>query len=590
MGSFGSLSIGVSGLNISQNALNTTAHNLANIDTQGYVRQQIVLKDFGYVRWGENHLTTLQKGLGVDFLAVKQVRDTFLDKAFRQESGREAYYDVQYQVVSEIEGLFDELEGVTFQDTIKDLWESIQELAKEPDGIVPRSSFVLSASSFIERAENIQGQLKKYQLSLNTKVKDMVERINEIGEEIKTLNYSIRHNESNGVENANDLRDQRNLLLDELGKLVNITYSENTDGMVTVNVEGTTFITEDKVFHMDVAKDNPGSDILVPVWTSHKGAKVFNFNRVPSSEANTDIGNLKGLLIAMGVGHANYTDIPTRLTPEGENLINDENYKKKLEEYNLRTAPSAIMSVQAEFDRLIHGVVTMINDVLCPNKTITLSDGSQIMILDEDKAPITVNGDKGIELFTRKSMGRYERKELVDGTGNPLVDGDGNPLVDEDGNPIWAYVYNEEIETDNYSLYTLGEIEINHLILEDYANIALSSNSGTGDNDIDAINALISKWQEPFATLTPNTLTDYNITGYYNAFMSSLANRGEQYYSISTDQATMVAGIDNKRMEITAVSSDEELTNLIKFQHSYNAAARYVNVIDEMLEHIIMRL
>ncbi|HHX12621.1 MAG TPA: flagellar hook-associated protein FlgK [Clostridiales bacterium] len=577
MGSFGSLSIGVSGLNISQNALNTTAHNLANIDTNGYVRQQVVLKDFGYVKWGENHLTTLQKGLGVDFLAVKQVRDAFLDKAFRQESGREAYYDAQYQAVSEIEGLFGEMEGVAFQDSINSIWVSIQELAKEPDGLVPRASFVQSAVSFIERAENIHKQLKDYQLNLNTKVKDMVGRINEIGEEIKTLNHTIRHYESNGVENANDLRDQRNLLLDELGKLVNITYREDADGMVTVNVEGTTFLTEDKVFYMGVEKANPGSDLLAPVWPSHKGTKVFNFNRVPSSEANTDIGNLKGLLITMGNGHANYTDIPLRLTPEGENSVNDENYKKAVEEYNLRTAPSTITSVQAEFDQLIHGIVTMINDVLCPNKTITVLEGGvpvEIQVLDEDKAPITANGDKGIELFTRKSMERYVYKDVTD----------------EDGNTFKAYVYNEEDVDNNYALYTLGEIEVNPLILEDYANIALSSNSGTGDNDIDAINTLISKWQEPFATLTPHTLTYYNITGYYNAFISGLANRGEQYHSISTNQATMVANIDNKRMEITAVSSDEELTNLIKYQHSYNAAARYVNVIDEMLEHIIMNM
>lgn len=575
MGSFGSLSIGVSGLNISQNALNTTAHNLANVDTKGYVRQQVVLKDFGYVKWGENHLSTLQKGLGVDFLAVRQVRDTFLDKAFRQESGREAYYDAQYQAVVEIEGLFGEMEGVAFQDSINNLWVSIQELAKEPDGIVPRASFVQSAVSFIERADNIYHQLKDYQLNLNTKVKDMVGRINEIGEEIKSLNFSIRHYESNDVENANDLRDARNLLLDELGKLVNITYREDPDGIVTVNVEGTTFITEDKVFYMGVEKANPGSDILVPVWPSHKGAKVFNFNRVPSSEANTDIGNLKGLLIAMGDEHANYKDIPIRLTPEGENPANDEEYKKKLEKYNLRTAPSTIMSVQAEFDQLIHGIVTLINDTLCPNKTVTVQEGGvavEIQILDEDKAPITANGDKGIELFKRKSLDRYEKKELID----------------EDGNPFDAYVYNGEDSND--ALYTLGEIEVNPLILDDYANIALSSKSGNGDYDIDAVEALITRWQEPFATLTPHTLTYYNVTGYYNAFISGLANRGEQYHSISTNQATMVANIDNKRMEITAVSSDEELTNLIKFQHSYNAAARYINVIDEMLEHIIMRL
>ncbi|HHU70653.1 MAG TPA: flagellar hook-associated protein FlgK, partial [Clostridiales bacterium] len=172
----------------------------------------------------------------------------------------------------------------------------------------------------------------------------------------------------------------------------------------------------------------------------------------------------------------------------------------------------------------------------------------------------------------RKSLDRYEKKELID----------------EDGNPFDAYVYNGEDSND--ALYTLGEIEVNPLILDDYANIALSSKSGNGDYDIDAVEALITRWQEPFATLTPHTLTYYNVTGYYNAFISGLANRGEQYHSISTNQATMVANIDNKRMEITAVSSDEELTNLIKFQHSYNAAARYINVIDEMLEHIIMRL
>ena len=527
MSSFGSLSIGVSGLNISQNALNTTAHNLANVDTKGYVRQQVVLKDFGYVRWGENHLSTLQKGLGVDFETVKQVRDVFLDQAFRQESGREAYYGIQYEAVVEIEGLFGEMEGVAFQDTINNLWTSTQELAKEPDGIVPRASFVQSTVTFIERAENIYKQLKDYQLNLNTKVKDMVERINEIGDEIKTLNISIRHYESNGVENANDLRDQRNLLLDELGKLVNITYREDAGGVVTVNVEGTTFLTEDKVFYMGVEKTSPGSDLLAPVWPSHKGNKVFNFNRVPSSEANTDIGNLKGLLIAMGDGHANYTDIPIRLTPEGENPANDENYKKKVEEYNLRTAPSTIKSVQAEFDQLIHGIVTKINDVLCPNKTA--ADGT--IVFDESKAPITADGSSRIELFKRKAMERYTHD-------------DTRPIGEQ-------WVYNKEDEDDNHSLYTLGEIEINPTILEDYAKIALSSNTGSGDYDVDAVEALITKWQEPFATLTPNTLTYYNVTGYYNAFISGLANRGEQYHSISNNQATMVASIDNKRMEIT---------------------------------------
>jgi len=562
MSSLGSIYLGVSGLNVSQNALNTTAHNLANVDTKGYVRQQVVLRDFGYINLGQNHISPLQKGLGVDFLEVKQVRDYFSDKAYRQEVGRQAFYETQYEAIVEMEGLFGEMEGVSFQETLNNLWVSLQELAKEPDSIVTRASFVQSAVTFIERAENIAYQMKDYQINLNLQVKDVVNRINSIGDEIKELNYKIRQYESNGLENANDLRDQRNVLLDELGELVNITYREDDKGVVTVNVEGTAFVTEDMVFHMDTKKLTDGSDMLTPVWPAHKDAPVFNFDRIPSMEANTDIGRLKGLILARGDRQANYLDIPERTKPEGEDPIADAEYLKKVEEYNKKIAPSVIMNLQAQFDRLIHGIVTTINDILCPNKV----DADGNVILDTDKAPICADGTtRGIELFKRKAVDRYT-------------------IVGDD------YVFNGEDPNNKHSLYTIGEIEINPLILQDYANLNLSSCSGTGDYDKDVIESLLNKWQEPFATLTPNTLTYYNFTDYYNAFVSGIAIRGEQLYSNSTNQATMVNSIDNKRMQTTAVSSDEELANLIKFQHSYNAAARYITVVDQMLEHIIMRL
>lgn len=562
MSSFGSLYVGASGLNTSQNALNTTAHNLANVDTKGYVRQQVLLRDFGYINWGQNHISILQKGLGVDFETVRQVRDSFLDKAYRQEIGREAFYDAGYQAIAEVESLYGELEGVPFQDTLQDLWRSLQAVAKEPNNSETRASFVQSAVTFIERAENISCQIKDYQVNLNIQIKDTVNRINSIGDEIKDLNHKIRTYESNGVEHANDLRDQRNVLLDELGQLVNITYREDHDGVVTVNVEGTAFVSEDMVTHMGVKKAAPDTDMLVPVWPSHKNAEVFNFDRLPSSEANTDIGSLKGLLLVRGNKAANYLDIPVRKSPEGEDEAADAEYDAKVKEYNLRIESSAIMNIQAQFDQLIHGIVTTINDILCPNTK--LANGT--IVLDQDKAPVCIDGEtRGIELFKRKSMDRYS------------MSGD-------------EYVLNAEDENDIHSLYTIGEIEINPLILQDYANLNLSSKDGTEDYDSEVVDQLLAKWQEPFATLSPNTLTYYNFSDYYNAFISGIANRGEKYYSISTNQATMVANIDNKRMEISAVSSDEELTNLIKFQHSYNASARYITVIDEMLEHIITRL
>jgi flagellar hook-associated protein 1 FlgK len=576
MGSLSGLYVGVSGLNVSQAALNVTAHNLANVDTKGFVRQQVVQTDFTYIKWGESYLSSFQQGLGADFAAVKQVRDSFLDQAYRHEIGRQAFYESQYEAINEVEGLFGELEGESFQNTLNNFWTSLQELAKEPDSIVARSSFIETAVTFVERAENITGQLKDYQVNLNTKIKDQVNRINEIGDDIRNINLKIRQYESTGVEKANDLRDQRNNLIDELSKLANITFKENSNSMVNVNVEGVPFVNEDNVFHMGTVKINEYSEMLKPVWINHGMVDVYNLDKAPTSEKNTDIGSLKGLLAARGYKQANYTDIPLRQNYETDNL-----YEKAVLQYNNTIDTSVIMTVQAQFDQLIHGITTSINDILAPNKEVTLADGTVIKVLDEEKAPVGSDTNKtmGEALFNRKSTARYgEPEELL--------------IVNENGGfeTITARVYNDENPDDNYSLFTLGEINVNPEILHNYALIPLSSNKGTGDFDIEAAKKLLSMWQDNFATLSPNTLTKNNFNDYYNAFISEIANRGDQFHTISTNQASMVESINNQRMEVTGVSSDEELTNLIKYQHAYNASARYVNVVSEMLKDVIEKL
>jgi flagellar hook-associated protein 1 FlgK len=576
MGSLSSLYIGVSGMNVSQAALNITSHNLANVDTKGFVRQQAITSDFNYIKIGDSYLSTLQRGGGADFTSVRQIRDTFLDRAYRQEIGREAFYESQYDSVGEIEGFFGELEGESFQNTINDLWISLQELAKEPDSVVARASFIQTAVSFVERSENISRQMDDYQVNLNTQIKDQVNRINEIGENVKTLNLKIRQYEATGVEKANDLRDQRNNLLDELGKYANITYKEDTSGIVSVNLEGASFVTEDTVFKIKTVPVNETTDMLKPIWEAHGGTDVFNLDKASSSGKNTDIGSLKGLLTARGYKHANYTDIPKR-----ENFDSDASYNSAVINYNNTINPSVIMTVQAQFDQLIHGITTMVNDVLSPNKQVTLSDGTVIKILDEAKAPIGLDSEHtmGEALFDRKSMERYSEPQQIE-------------IVNEDGGfeTITARIYNDENPEDNYSLFTVGEIEINKKILQNYAYIPLSSNKGTGDYDIETTKRLIEKWQQSFATLSPNTLTENNFNEYYNSFISDLANRGEQLHTVSTNQASMVESIDNQRMEVTGVSSDEELTNLIKYQHAYNASARYVNVVNDMLKDIVEKL
>jgi flagellar hook-associated protein 1 FlgK len=618
MSLFGDLSVGTSGLKAGQYGLNVVAHNLANVDTEGYVRQQMVYDSSPYILIGQTSVSPMQVGLGVDPAQVRQVRDVFLDKAYRQEAGRQGYYEAQRDAVKEIEDLFGELQGVAFQDTLKDFWVSLQELSKEPDSRVAQATFVETGINFVERSDKIYKQLKEFQLNLNTNIREKITRINEIGREIFDLNKKIVFYESSEVENANDYRDQRNKLLDELGTMVKIDYKEQIDGRVTVAIEGGSFVTEDFVYRMDYLTMaqyyekqgieiplDEAADILIPVWPHLGGAEVFDWSQVPSTAANSDIGTLKGCLQARGTRIGKYTDIP--IEPKIEDFTDEEGdvdteeynlaldlYEEATKEYNLKIESSIMMRTQAQFDQLVHGVVTIINDTLCPDKevtiaagtTITLDDGSsytyeedtKIRIFDEEHAPVGVDESStpGEELFSRKTVRRY-----MDPQDITLADG----TVLEN-----VRIYNKENADDNYSLYTLGEIEVNDRIVENKSKLPVINANGTGDYDMDMIKRLLSRWQEPFATLSPNTLTYNNVTNYYTQFIGEIATKGDEFNILADNQEAMVNAVDDRRLAKTAVSSDEELTYLIRYQHAYNASARYITVIDSMLEHLIMKL
>lgn len=582
MGLMDALYVGVSGLRTSQNAMNATAHNITNAETKGFVRQQTVMTDFGYSNIGGNNISTWQIGMGVDTQVVRQVRDRFQDQAYRKESGRQQFYQVQYEAVSEMQDVLGELEGVQFQNSLEDFWVALQELAKEPDSIVTRATLIQSGVNFIQHAENVYEQIQTYQIDLNTQIQTKVDRINEIGDSIRELNNKIAFYECTGREHANDLRDERNLLLDELSGLIDITYKEETDGRVSIRAEEVPFLLEDHVFYMATKPISEDSEMLVPYWPAFGDAEVFSFDRSPNPIDDTDIGSLKGIILARGRKVGKFTDIPMK--PVREDYPDDISYEDAMKQftidakqYNKDINDSVIVATQSQFDQLIHGIVTTINDILCPNKEIMLENGQVIRVLDTEKASIGMDAQKtmGTEFFSRKSMKRYQ---------------DLQEVTLADGSKELVYIYNEEDPENNYSLYTLGEIEINPDVLKDRSKLPLSKNTDTGDFDIDVAEKLLSAWQEDFATLNPNELSYNNFNNYYTALIGELGTRGEKYRTISETQEAMVGSIDNKRHEVMAVSTDEELTHLIKYQHAYNAAARYVNVVSEMLEHIINAL
>ena len=537
----GGLFVGVSGLQSAQNAINTTSHNISNVNTTGYTRQQVVFNDSSYHNIGQNAVKTLQSGIGVDVQEVRRCRDEFLDNSYRQELGRMGFYDSQYEVYTEIETQFGEMQGVKFQEIIDDFKGAINELALNPTSNVARSAVVQSAVAFIDRANEIHNSLKKYQSTLNTKIDNMVDRVNELGDKIREYNIKITKIETDG-ERANDLRDARDSALDELGGLVKINYKEDAKGAVDVTVENTPFLVSNNLFPMST-QVIPGTELVTPVWGFLDNKEVFALNVDISTDKNNDIGEMKGLLLARGGELPNYT------------ALEDADYYKQVIE------PSAIMKTIASFDNLIHNIVTDVNDVLCPEKDGKLDMDATSYGMDEGRSV-------GIELFSRNFTDRYIEIRNAEGE--------------------LEYIRNDKNYFGSESLYTLENISVNPKVLENYARIPLTNKNG--EESFEKAEQLLDLWKKQDMVLNPLAGNKETYSSYYNSMIYDIANTGQVMNNMARSEESMAQSLDNRRQEIAGVSSDEELTNLIKFQNAYNASSRYITVVSEMLEHLIERL
>lgn len=539
----GSLYVGVSGLQTSQNALNTTAHNLSNIDTTGYTRQQILqgTRRYNVLSYNKSSVANQEVGLGVNFSKVRQVRDTFIDQTYRKESGRSMFYEVSADAMEEVENLLGEMQGEAFQTALGNFWVSIQELSKDPGSSVTQGVFVQRASAFLERAISVYDQLEAYQDNLNVQVRQMVEKINDYGNKIVSLNEQIRFIECGGIETPNDLRDTRNQLLDELAKMADISYCEELDGSVSIQIEGVDFVKTDRCYNIDL-KIDATTGFYTPFWPQNAsyrvlsdgtkeynidGAEVFNLKREISSDLDTDIGGLKATLLARGDHRADYTDMdPDR--------------------YDNTVSQSIVMNMQGEFDQLIHNVVTKVNEILANSGYMKNEDGSPM------------------QLFEKVTTPGYEQQ--ADGT----------------------WMYQEEDTAHPDSLYTLKNLRINKELLQSPSKLGFKKPDKSVDYD--TAEALKAAFTEEKYELNPNVKKKTTFVDYYTDMVSQVANSGSVYRSIAANQEATVESTFSAREQIVGVSSDEELSNMIKFQNAYNASSRYINVVSEMLEHILSTL
>ncbi len=635
MSLFTSFNVGVSGIRASQAGLNTAAHNLSNTKTQGYTRQQNILTDTYYQNYRYTDKSTLQIGLGTTVAEVRQIRDIFLDREYRLEVSRANFYEVQYDAVTEIEDVLGEMEGVEFQFALEDLWDAINVFSLDTQNVTNRELFISEAVSFLKHAQDVYDEFYDYQVNLNTEIKAQVEKINSIAEQIAQLNLSVARAEAADLENANDLRDTRNELMDQLAEITYYTYHEDATGKVDIYINGAPLVTGTKNYHMGVDRikyyDEDGNVTSVSQmydvhWLDNGYDQVYDLDQAYSYAQKTDTGYLLGVLTARGQIRANYTDIPVKPDKEDEKYfetgvfdsqayeIDLRQYEEELEAYNNTTRNSVLTEVEAQFDQLIHGIVTLINDTFCPNieqdltgvqgtdargNTVTLDDGTY-KVLDVINCPVGTDDDVtiGTEVFSRKMVDRYQVLTLTDQVYGTDEEGNQIPLAQEivaaDGSKTYQlYVYNEEDPSDPDTLYTLMSLDVNPDLVSDYALLPVKLNPVLGEQDgyhMTLLNDLKNQWYEDFAVLDPNNQTSYSIEEYYQAMVTDLGARGHTWKSITENQNMEVENLEQQRQQVMGVSSEEEMVNLLQFQHAYNAASRYITVIDSMLGYLIERL
>lgn len=556
MSLMGSLYIGVSGLQTANNALNTTAHNMSNLDTLGYTRQQVAQAAKSYNTVSKGYPAWKQLGLGVTYSQTRQERDWFLDKNYRRESGRSAFYEVSYSAMEEIEDIIGEsYDGHAFSIAVTDLWTAVEELSKDPTASVNQNLFVTRAYEFVTKAAAVYNSLSEYQDNMNKTVASDVAKINEYAQQIEALNKQIARVEG-GVEHANDLRDQRNYILDQLASMGSISYTENIGGDISVKLEGVDLV-KGGIINEIMLYSDPLTGFYTPYWkmlASYSydeygnqylpkenlvSCQVFDLTRTISSDLNTDIGSLKSTLLARGDHRATAKEI--------KDISNENEYVEGW--YDTHISQSIVMNIQAEFDQLINAVVTKINGILseaAESESATYPNSTYLR--DADGKPY--------QLF---------QKIIDDGATYTLPDG----TVVDDG-------------------WSIGNLTVNMELRQNPSLLSFRLTDSSEDNA--TMEKLKNAFQETIYTLNPNVQTPVCFVDYYKNLVSQVANSGAVFGDIVESQTQTTDSLCNAREQVVGVSSDEELTNMIMFQNAYNASSRYINVINEMLEHLLSTL
>lgn len=469
---FGGIEISKRGILTQQAALTTSGHNVANANTPGFSRQVVKMVAAEPIEALSLQRSTIpgQMGQGVMFTEVKRIREAFLDKQFANENKSLGEWTIRQDTLEKLEAIINEPSDTGLRQVLDNFWNSWQELSKQPDNLETRAVVKESALAVTDAFNHAAKQLKDLGSDLNDNVTVKVTQVNTTLKQIAGLNNEIFRVEGLG-NNANDLRDQRDLLVDELSKVINVSVQEESGG-----------------YHVRM-----GNQDLVVADT----ATEFT-DATASSAYPTDLnsGELYGLMLSN-----------QRYVTEYKNQLNS----------------------------MVSTIVTAVNDMHKQGYTLqdppTKGGDFFVPITDFNTAAETVKVSTNIT----------DNVERIAASARTYIDANGVERV---------------VKGNNEQALKLAGIKNTKYNFDGSGVTKIILNGGTFDE-------------------------------FLRAVVSEIGVQTQEAQRQVTNQKILVDQVDARRQSVSGVSLDEEMADMIKYQHAYNAAARSLTTFDEMLDKVI---
>ncbi len=558
---YGIISIGSKALLAQQKGIYVTGNNIANVNTPGYTRQRVNLSSDVPVNSGIGPV-----GTGVQTLGIERIYQRFLGVQINNETQTRGNWEARRDVAERIEMIFDESNGYGLSQAMYEFWTAWQDLSNNPSGPVERTVLIAKSQIMAETFSKNYQDLQTIQQDIDTLIEGTIDEVNLLSEQIARLNEKIIQMEAGG-STANDYRDQRELLLNELSNLIDIDTFENTAGGVTVSVGSGQPLVEG-TFGYGLSTEMNAFGHLNVTWVD-----AVN-NEVDITDSISD-GRIKGLLDVRDLdirNHMNRLDNLAQSIMDQVNSLHAGGYGLDGSTGNDYFVGEAIAS------GVLDSLVTITAETGgAGNLSITLvpggTAGSETVTTDPITGDIRIAIEDGVS--TRDDIAAALQSHSAIASAVATAPG---------GTPWTLGVGSDTVALSGGS--SALNMEVNPAIVLDERLIASAQSFDTvpGDKPGDNRNAIAIANLKSSRILSGNTAT---FDAYYESFVGDLGYAVQQASSSYSHQSEMVHQLENHRESISGVSVDEEMVNLVKFQNAYQAAAKLISTADEMMQSVL---